>query len=77
MKINMKYLEAEACKFREIMRDKRYTIEQCSDALKGLLMVYGNTEFQTEKEKERAAMMMESICVEHDKRLELRLQYTI
>jgi hypothetical protein len=77
MEIDMKYLETEACKFRGVMGDKRYTVEQCSDALKGLLTVYVNTKFQTEKEKKRAALMMDAICLEHDKRLELRLLYNI
>lgn len=77
MRIDTKYFNKEVTKFQEIMGDKRFTVEQVSDALRGLLIVYMNTKFQNRDEEEKAEHIMEMITVEHDRRLALRLEYNI
>lgn len=77
MKIDFEYFNKEVSKFRDIMGDRRYTVEQCSDALRGLLTVYMNAKFQDEQEQKTAELMMRVITIDHDKRLALRLQYNI
>lgn len=77
MKIDFEYFNAEAIKFIEIMGNCQYTVEQCSDALRGLLTVYVNVKFRDDDERKRAEQMMKMLTIDHDKRLALRLQYGI
>lgn len=77
MEITKEYFQKELTKFREIMGDRRFSVEDCSNALRGLLMVYINYEPENEKEKETAKNIMLATCEEHDRRLALRLIHEI
>ena len=77
MEITKEYFQNEMMKFREVMGNKQYTVEQVSSALRGLLTVYANCSFATPKEQESAEISMLAITKEHDMRLALRLIHNI
>ncbi len=77
MKLNYEYFNKEVMKFREMLGDRRLTVEQVSAALGGLLTVYINTLYKNKEEEKRAEHLISMITIEHDKRLALRLQYGI
>ena len=77
MEITKEYFRKEMIKFREMMGDKRFTVEQVSKALGGLLSVYAECTLETPEDKEWAQRAMDALCLEHDKRLQLRLTHNI
>ena len=78
MNITKEYFQNEIMAFREIMGNRDYTIEQVSKALKGLIIVYLRyMENATSKEKQSAEISFAAICLEHDKRLALRIIHNI
>ena len=73
MEITKKYLQKEIFKFREIMGNRIYSVEDVAKALEGLLFVYSRFQPENEKDKEQMGISMESLTKEYDMRLGYRL----
>lgn len=73
MKISREYMLKEINKFWEIMGDRQFTVEQVSNALRGLLATY----LQCQEDDKLLESAIFLACEEHDRRLALRLQHGI
>lgn len=73
MKITKDYILNEVQTFWDIMGNREYSVEQVSNALRGLLVEYANYDGRDKKLDSVIALA----CDEHDRRLALRLKYGI
>ena len=77
MKITKQYLMAEMVKFREIMGNRTFTVEQTADALQGLLFCYYRYIPENKKDKDQISISMAAITKEYDMRLGYRVMLGI
>ncbi len=69
MKITLDYFKKEYLNFREVMCSTKYTVEQKSDALRGLLTVYVNIELKDGDDPDFATNMVDALLSEYDMRI--------
>lgn len=77
MEIDKDYMLKEINSFREIMCNKKYTVQQVSNALGGLLTAWTRFKPKDDEELTFLETMLQATTTEHDKRLAYRLVLNI
>jgi NCAIR mutase (PurE)-related protein len=76
MSVDIEYFRTERVTFQNIMGDSKYTPEQVSNALRGLVTVYMKLTLNpaiSQEDLDAAEILMQSASIEHDRRLAYRL----